>query len=141
MAWQIELSDQVVEFLDRLSDEERIRVVAVIGLLEQAGPSLPTPYSKLIVQSKHKNMKELRIDYGTSCFRILYAFDTTRKAVLLAAADKDAYGYERFYDDFIPLADELFDARLTEISRAKAAVEAAKKSSKQGKKADRRRTR
>lgn len=119
MAWQIELSDQVVSFLDRLSDDERGRVLGAIGRLEQAGPNLPTPYAKLINGSRHKNMKELRINYGSCCFRILYAFDTSRKAFLLAAADKAEYGYERFYDDFIPIADDLFERRLDELAGAK----------------------
>lgn len=126
MAWQIELSDQVTAFLDGLTDEERVRVIGTIGRLEHAGPNLPTPYAKLIVRSRHKNMKELRIDYGESCFRILYAFDTSRKAFLLAAADKTTYGYERFYDDYIPIADDLFDARIAALVAEKASAAAAK---------------
>lgn len=126
MTWQIDLSDQVAAFLDTLTVDERTRVIGAISRLEHAGPNLPTPYAKLIVGSKHKNMKELRIDYGGSCFRILYAFDTSRKAFLLAAADKTTYGYERFYDDYIPIADELFDARIAALSAKKATAKSAK---------------
>jgi hypothetical protein len=54
-------------------------------------------------------MKELRITYGDRCYRILYAFDPRRHACLLVAADKAEYGYKDFYDDNIPVADNMLD--------------------------------
>jgi hypothetical protein len=51
--------------------------------LQEIGPLLGRPYVDTIYESKHKNMKELRIQNKQRLFRILFAFDPDRKAILL----------------------------------------------------------
>ncbi len=74
-------------------------------------------------------MKELRIQHVGKHFRILFAFDPKRSAILLLGGDKIEYGVDRFYEDLIPQADELFDQHLASLNdkAAKGATPKAKK--------------
>jgi hypothetical protein len=72
--------------------------------------SLPYPYSSGINGSRHDHMRELRVQSGGSPLRIFYAFDPRRAAILLIGGDKT--GKERFYEEFIPIADRLYDEHI-----------------------------
>ena len=57
-------------------------------------------------------MKELRPgSTGRTEFRLLFAFDPERQAILLIAGDK-AGDWRGWYKKNIPLADDLFDDHL-----------------------------
>ena len=43
-------------------------------------------------------------------YRVLYAFDPRRMAILLIGGNKT--GRERWYEEFIPVADKLYDEHL-----------------------------
>jgi hypothetical protein len=58
-------------------------------------------------------MKELRTQSDGKPLRTFFAFDPRRTAVLLIGGDKT--GDNRFYDRMVPIADNLYDAYLTEI--------------------------
>jgi hypothetical protein len=58
-------------------------------------------------------MRELRVQIGGRPFRIFYAFDPARNAVLLIGGDKT--GDDRFYERMLPIADDLYDAFLEEM--------------------------
>ena len=60
-------------------------------------------------------MRELRIKFQGRPYRILYAFDPRRVAILLIGGDKT--GDRRWYERFIPIADALYDQHLLEIAR------------------------
>jgi hypothetical protein len=60
-------------------------------------------------------MRELRIQHQGRPFRVLYAFDPRRAAILLIGGDKT--GNERWYDEFVPIADRLYDAHLETLKR------------------------
>jgi hypothetical protein len=83
-------------------------------ILKELGPSLGRPYVDTIENSKHKNMKELRVQNKKRLFRIFFAFDPDRNALLLIGGDKR--GDKRFYQRMIPIADELYDCYL-EVKR------------------------
>jgi hypothetical protein len=84
-------------------------------LLEQKGPSLPFPFSSGIAGSKHEHMRELRIQHAGRPYRVLYAFDPRRVALLLLGGDKT--GNDRWYDEFVPLADRLYDEHLATLRK------------------------
>ena len=44
---------------------------------------------------------------------MFYAFDSRRSAILLIGGDK--IGDDRFYEQFVPLADRLYDEHLKEL--------------------------
>lgn len=81
----------------------------VVGLLEQTGVGLRFPYSSAINGSRHA-LRELRIQSGGRPIRVFYAFDPERQAVLLIGGDKT--GDDRFYEETVPKADEIFDTYL-----------------------------
>ena len=58
-------------------------------------------------------MRELRIQHEGRPYRVLYAFDPRRAAILLIGEDKS--GNDRWYEEYVPLADELYDRHLREI--------------------------
>jgi hypothetical protein len=59
MEWKVEHSDEFEKWWNDLTAEEQEDIAAVVGVLEQQGPSLRRPYVGTIAQSKHPHMKEL----------------------------------------------------------------------------------
>ena len=83
MAWQVEYTDEFGDWWGTLDAEEQDSVAVYVFLLEQKGPALPFPYSSGIEGSKHNHMRELRVQHKGNPYRILYAFDPRRIAILL----------------------------------------------------------
>jgi hypothetical protein len=110
MAYEIEVTDEWLAWFDQLTAEEQDELAAAVGLLEAKGPHLPFPYSSGVTQSRHSHMRELRSQVHGRPFRTLYAFDPRRVAILLIAGDKTGDG--RWYDVFVPKADDLYDEHL-----------------------------
>ena len=116
MSWEIEYTDEFGHWFTReLDDEERESVVAVVGLLEARGPALGYPYSSAIKGSRHGQMRELRIQHHGRPYRVLYAFDPRRVALLLLGGDKT--GVDRWYDEAVPRADKLYNDHLNELQQ------------------------
>ena len=110
--WDVEFTDQFEAWWDTLTAEEQQSIDAAVRLLEQRGPGLGRPLVDSIERSRHANMKELRA--GT--IRVLFAFDPRRSAILLIGGDKRDR-WQEFYEETIPLADDLFDAHLAALER------------------------
>lgn len=87
----------------------------VVNLLIEAGPALSHPYSSGIKDSKFSHMRELRIQHQGRPYRVLYAFDPTRSALLILGGDKT--GDDRWYDRMIPKADALYADHLKELKQ------------------------
>ena len=62
-------------------------------------------------------MRELRIQHQGRPFRVLYAFDPNRAAILLIGGDKT--GNDRWYEVFVPIADRLYGEHLKELEEEK----------------------
>ena len=67
--------------------------------------------------SRHANIKELRFRVTDGEWRLAFAFDPARKAVLLVAADKSGGSGRRFYRALIRRADERFDRHLARLTK------------------------
>ena len=65
--------------------------------------------------SRHANMKELRIQHAGRRYRVLFAFDPRRSAILLLDGDKT--GNANRYDENIPIADGFYDDHLRALER------------------------
>lgn len=113
--WKVEYSDQFEEWWNSLSEAEQEDVNAVVILLQRKGPTLGRPYSDNIHWSRHPNMKELRIQHAGRPYRVLYVFDPRRVAILLIGADKT--GKKRWYQQFAPIADALYDEHIAELRK------------------------
>jgi len=97
--------------------EVQDELLAHIALLEQFGPQLGRPRADTLNGSRHPNMKELRFKAADGVWRVAFAFDLNRGAILLVAGDKSGVGEKRFYRQLIEKADERFDAHLARIKR------------------------
>ena len=115
MSWEVEYTDEFERWWAGLSEAEQESVAASVGLLEQFGPRLPFPHSSGIERSKHGRMRELRVQHEGRPYRVLYAFDPRRVAILLIGGDKT--GNDRWYDEHVPIADTLYDEYLRELKR------------------------
>jgi len=73
---------------NRLPEDVRNEILAHARLLQQFGPQLGRPRVDTLNNSRHTNMKELRFSAADGEWRVAFAFDTKRKAILLVAADK-----------------------------------------------------
>jgi hypothetical protein len=100
--------------LDRDVQDE---VLAVTRLLQRFGPNLGRPRVDTLNDSRHSNMKELRFDAADGVWRVAFAFDPKRCAILLVAGDKSGGSEKRFYKELIRKADARFDAHLERINR------------------------
>lgn len=114
MSWEVEYTDDFGTWWDSLTAAEQEDVAFVVRLLEERGPQLGYPYSSKIEMSQHAHMRELRIQHQGRPYRVLYAFDPRRAAILLIGGDKT--GNDRWYDEYVPLADRLYDEHLAELA-------------------------
>jgi hypothetical protein len=78
-------------------------------LLRDVGPALGRPRVDTLKHSKHANMKEIRVDAADGVWRVAFAFDPERRAIVLCGGDKSGGGEQRFYRDLIARADARFD--------------------------------
>ena len=113
MEWGVEYTDEFGDWWMDLTAEEQEDVRAYVKLLQEDGPNLKFPYSSGIAQSAHDHMRELRVQHGGRPYRVLYAFDPRRTAMLLLGGDKT--GDDRWYDVFVPIADRLYDEHLKNL--------------------------
>ena len=90
-------------------------ILALAKALQQFGPRLGRPRVDTWKGSSHANMKELRFDAADGVWRVAFAFDPKRKAILLVAGDKSGGGEKKFYRELIRKADERFDAHLARL--------------------------
>lgn len=119
MAWAVEIGDEFEPEFDALREDVRTEILALARLLQQFGPQLGRPRVDTLKGSRHANMKELRFDAADGAWRVAFAFDTKRKAILLVAGDKSDAGEKRFYRELIRKADDRFDAHLARIKGGK----------------------
>ncbi|HEX8392757.1 MAG TPA: type II toxin-antitoxin system RelE/ParE family toxin [Longimicrobium sp.] len=117
--YEVEYTDEFGGWWERLSTSEQESVAASVRLLERRGPHLPHPHSSAVHGSRYSHMRELREQHRGRPYRVLYAFDPRRVAILLIGGDKTGDG--RWYERFLPVADGLYDQHLFEIRAAQAA--------------------
>jgi hypothetical protein len=117
MSWAVEIADEFLPEFTRLQEQVRIETEALSLLLEQFGPRLKRPHADTLKGSRHSNMKELRFKAADGVWRVAFAFDPERKAILLVAGDKSGGSEKRFYRDLIQKADDRFAAHLKRIRK------------------------
>ncbi len=113
--WEVEYTDEFGDWWSGLSEAEQESVDASVRLLEERGPHLGHPHSSGIARSRHPHMRELRVQHRGRPYRVLYAFDSRRAAILLLGWDKT--GNDRWYEEQVPLADRLYDGHLAALRK------------------------
>ncbi len=117
MPCEVEYTDEFEEWWNTLNEDEQAAVDAYVRMLEEFGVALGFPYSSDIKGSKHSQMRELRTQHKGRPYRVLYAFDPRRMAILLVGGDKT--GNNRWYEEFVPVADALYQEHLEALKKEK----------------------
>jgi hypothetical protein len=98
-----------------LTEGEQESIRSDVKFLEAFGPDLRFPKSGGVNGSRHNHMRELRIQHAGRPYRVLYAFDPLRVALLLIGGDKT--GNDRWYEEYVPIADRLYDKHLETLKK------------------------
>jgi hypothetical protein len=115
MAWEVEFTDEFERWWNDLAETVQDAIDRAAHLLEARDPTLPFPHRSDVRSSKHGNMRELRAQAGGDPYRVFYAFDPRRAAILLIGGEKA--GDDRFYERMVPIADRIYDQHLEELER------------------------
>ena len=102
------------EFLD-LPQVVQDELLAKTLLLQISGPNLRRPHVDTLNGSRHSNMKEIRFNAADGVWRVAFAFDSNRKAILFVAGDKSGVGQRQFYKQLIIKADLRFDEHINRL--------------------------
>ena len=119
MSWEVQFDPAFDPEFDALPADVQDEMLAQAMLLETFGPKLGRPRVDTLKGSRHANMKELRFDAGDGVWRVAFAFDPKRQAILLVAGDKSGVSSRRFYKALIKKADERFDAHLVRLKESR----------------------
>lgn len=111
------MADEFEPEFRALHEDVRTEVLALSIVLQQFGPQLGRPRVDTLKGSRHANMKELRFRAADGEWRVAFAFDRRRSAILLVAGDKSGGSQKRFYRELIKKADARFDAHLAQIGK------------------------
>jgi hypothetical protein len=115
--WIVEIGDEFEPEYDALPDEVQDELLAMTRLLQQFGPQLKRPHADTMNGSRHANMKELRFSAADGIWRVAFAFDPKRKAVLLVAGDKSGVSEKKFYRELIKKADDRYGDHLARLKK------------------------
>lgn len=117
MNWKIIFDNEFDLEFDELSELVQDECLAHLKFLEKFGPELGRPHVDTLKGSKYSNMKELRFNADNGVWRLAFAFDPTRKGILLICGDKSGGSEKRFYKDLIKKADKRFDKHLSNLKK------------------------
>ena len=118
MRWDVLFHEEFLLEFNQLSEDVQDELLAYAKLLEVRGPSLGRPHADTLKGSRYANMKELRFKIDNGVWRIAFAFDPKRQAILLVAGNKIQMKEKRFYKQLIQKADQRFESYLSELKKA-----------------------
>jgi hypothetical protein len=113
--WVVEFSDEFDLEFERLSDDVKSSLIQHLNLLKLYGPQLSRPYADTLNGSIYPNMKELRFNAADGVWRVAFAFDPQRQAIILVAGDKAGQNQRKFYKQLIDSADCRYTAHLDKL--------------------------
>ncbi len=119
MKWIVRFETKFDEEFSELSVEVQDELLAHALMLEKFGPQLGRPFVDTLKGSKHSNMKELRFKADRGVWRVAFAYDPKRQAILLVAGNKSGVSEARFYKELIRKADERFSKYLSDAKKGK----------------------
>jgi hypothetical protein len=122
--WDVEYDEDFVADLEAIEKETgssavQEEIAALALLLRRFGPQLRRPHCDTLNGSKHPNMKELRFTLPDGEWRVAFAFDPCRSAILLVGGNKSGTPEKRFYRELIRIADKRFDEHLKKLKQKK----------------------
>lgn len=116
MAWTVRFHDDFEDEFEELSQIVQDELLARAKLLGEFGPTLGRPHVDTLNGSAYANMKEFRFSAAGGVWRVAFAFDPKREAILLVAGDKSGGSENRFYRRLIGKADDRYARHLAEAA-------------------------
>lgn len=116
MKWTVKFSTKFDTEFNELNLKVQDELLAHALLLEKFGPQLGRPWVDTLKGSKYSNMKELRFKANNGVWRVAFAYDPKRQAILLIAGNKSGISETRFYKELIRKADERFSSYLSDLN-------------------------
>ena len=113
MPYTVNASDAFSDWFAPPEEALQDDILFVIRLLQEHGPHLRHPYADTLEGTRLSNLKELRVQHRGEPYRILFAFDPKREALLLVGGSKA--GDKRWYRKMIPVAEAIFRDRLAAL--------------------------
>ncbi len=120
MTWTVLLHDDFTDELTALDEKLQDELLAHAKLLAEFGPNLGRPTVDTLKGTSHASMKEMRFNWMGEAWRVAFAFDPQRQAVLLVGGDKSGADQKRFYKRLISVADKRYSKHLKTLNDAKA---------------------
>jgi hypothetical protein len=117
--WVVLIHEDFDPEFNSLPEKVQDELLAHARMLQTFGPTLGRPWVDTLNGSHHANMKELRFTAANGVWRVAFAFDQDRRAILLACGDKSGGSEKRFYRTLIQKADKRFDDHLARIKKKK----------------------
>lgn len=115
--WTVQFHDAFASEFAELPEALQDRLLAHAAALSQFGPELGRPLVDTLNGSRHPNMKELRLSWDGRAWRVAFAFDPLRRAILLVGGNKHGAGQRPFYRRLISVADARYDSHLAAIGK------------------------
>lgn len=118
--WEVEFHDDFDPEFDALGQDVQDELLATAKAVQRLGPDASRPHVGTLDNPRHPNMKELRFtaNNGSEIWRVAFAFDPRRKAVVLVAADKQDKDEKKFYKDLLRIANKRLDDHLNKLTQA-----------------------
>lgn len=116
MNWRVEFAEEFEPEFQSFHRDVQTAIMRTLPALEQHGPELGRPHVDTLKGSRHPNMKELRFRAPSGQWRLAFAFDPARQAILLVAGNKSGLSPQRFYRSLVRTADARFTRHLHQLS-------------------------
>ena len=114
--WTVEFHPAFEQEFTALQAEVQDRLLSRAKIVAEDGPQAGRPAVDTLKGCKHPNMKELRFKAAGGEWRVAFAFDPERKAILLVAGDKTVGSEKKFYTWLLKKAEERFDEHLAMLT-------------------------
>jgi hypothetical protein len=115
MSWIVLFHDDFEPEFNQLAEDVQDELLAHAKLLQIYGPQLGRPTVDTLKGSELPNLKELRFTVGKQQWRVAFAFDPLRQAILLMAGNKTGANQSRFYSRLIASSVARFQTHLLQL--------------------------
>ena len=115
--WEVLLHDAFVEELEQLNERLQDELFAHAKLLANYGPHLGQPTVDTLKGSTYFNMKEMRFSWQQEVWRVAFAFDPHRQAILLVGGNKCGVNQSSFYKRLIDIAENRYQEHLHNLNQ------------------------
>lgn len=117
MQWRVEFIAIFAREFQKLPEVVQDNILAKSLVLQQFGPQLGRPHVDTLTGSRYSNIKELRLEVDSESWRVAFAFDSKRTAILLVAGNKTGKNQKRFYKRLIRIADTRLNEHLERLTK------------------------